>query len=207
MEPHYLSLLYHACYLPPCMWVTHCSPSRLSISSFRLSRLSLSILLCPCDAASRLLPLSPPRGPARIALSRYRPSFVARLEAVSLGIYLATFVERMLLPLARVQPWFSGVRAERLASTFPRPTFRFPLSRPGPLPSSSYSPLSIPLSSVLSSVLSPVLSPVMHAFRAHCPRSMPTYRAKLKWLRPEIMLLSLHVFAVSPIRTDLPVED
>lgn len=109
MEPHYLSLLYHVCYLPPSMWVTHCSPSQLvSILPFLFYFDSLPLYLL-CIVSFHILPLSSFRFIpffARVSLSCYRPRFVARLEAVSLGIYLATFVERM-LPLARVQPSFS----------------------------------------------------------------------------------------------------
>lgn len=88
MEPHYLSLLYHGCYLPSCKWVTSlfpvpafppchsaypvplsrhpCFPCTRSLSPFHLLR-----------AATVLLPVA-------VALSRYQPSFVARLEAVQL---------------------------------------------------------------------------------------------------------------------------
>lgn len=95
-------------YLPPCMWVTHCSRPRVSILSFRLSCNSLSHPSRPSTLESlhsTLLPFlchSLSIVKKKIVLSRYRPSIVARLETVSLGIYLATFVERM-LALARVQ--------------------------------------------------------------------------------------------------------
>lgn len=118
MEAHYLSLLYHGCYLPSgCMWVTHCSggPYIRRGGRFRApipvagrvlrsgspSLVSVGGSVAGISFPSSLIPV-PPFVSVAIALSRYRPSFVARLDAVSLGIYLATFVERM-LPLARVQ--------------------------------------------------------------------------------------------------------
>lgn len=48
MEPHYLSLLCHACYLPStCMWVIHCSPIRPFPSCYSLSDSASSVSSLP----------------------------------------------------------------------------------------------------------------------------------------------------------------
>ena len=181
------------------MWVTHCSPSKLGLHLVVPPSpppppppvpliLSLSAALRLQLSTFQLPPLflrlvSSDSSPPRIPLSRYRPSFVARLEAVSLGIYLATFVERM-LPLARVQRCLSRRNLASPPPFLPPPPSCFPLSR-------WLVPQLCPVVVLYDSwYRSPFVLSLVHAFPVHCPLPpCSLIRRKLKWLRQRTMLL------------------